>query len=300
MVQSKPYKWIQFDNQYTDLCFQFLEKNENINVSAMTSFLSYQRQFFPRKKPMYILFDGTQEEIVGMIIYSVNGSCLAVFSEKFKLEILNQAFDELFKQSNQRFFSLLGPKATIDAMIHPILHARKKAVHFRVEYKTLCLDQDYGLSNIKIKTNEKLKENFVLKRLFVSDLEKILDLQIAYEKEEVLIPGHRLNPGFTEKQLRQALKIQHMYGLFYKKTLVSKVSTNSLGHNFDQIGGVYTKPEFRNKGLASYLMYYLIEDIFSRNKGLSLFVKTKNASALALYDKLGFREFGPFSIAYYS
>ena len=62
--------------------------------------------------------------------------------------------------------------------------------------------------------------------------------------------------------------------------------------NFDWvlIADVETDPEYRGQGLASKLLNTIYSDITSRypNKGLYLFVRPDNHTAIKLYKKLGF------------
>ncbi|MCK5198965.1 MAG: GNAT family N-acetyltransferase, partial [Spirochaetales bacterium] len=66
----------------------------------------------------------------------------------------------------------------------------------------------------------------------------------------------------------------------------------------NQIGGVYTKPEYRNRGISTLLMQMLLNGIHKSGKKAVLYVKKGNKPALALYRKLGFRIIDEYS-AYY-
>ena len=81
--------------------------------------------------------------------------------------------------------------------------------------------------------------------------------------------------------------------------VISKVATNARGKNFYQIGGVFTKKEFRNKGIMFNLMIQFMNYIHSENKKATLFVNIHNEPAKKVYEKLGFILIGKYRISYF-
>lgn len=128
---------------------------------------------------------------------------------------------------------------------------------------------------------------------------KLLPLQIAYEVEEVLLPGRRANPAASKASLTESLKHQLVLVAYYHGEAIGRVATNARGYTFAQIGGVYTDPAWRGKGLARWLMSHLISRLDETGYGASLFVKPNNVAALRLYERLGFSFESDFRISYY-
>jgi predicted GNAT family acetyltransferase len=56
--------------------------------------------------------------------------------------------------------------------------------------------------------------------------------------------------------------------------------------------GVETKPEFRQKGFASNAVSAAVQEWFKRSRAFSLFVRSDNDRAIALYRSLGFKKKG--------
>jgi hypothetical protein len=133
----------------------------------------------------------------------------------------------------------------------------------------------------------------------VEDFRALLPLQEAYEREEVLLPGRSLIPRVVEQNLRSALKNQLIILGEDATGPVSKVATNARGLGFDQVGGVFTLPEYRNRGVASHLMRHLIYQVGRAGRATTLFVKKDNEPAVAMYRTLGYRMAGDFRILYY-
>lgn len=128
---------------------------------------------------------------------------------------------------------------------------------------------------------------------------KLLPLQIAYEVEEVLLPGRRANPAASKASLTDSLKNQLVLVAYYQGEAIGRVATNARGYTYAQIGGVYTDPAWRGRGLARWLMSHLIYRLGENGHGASLFVKPENVAALRLYKRLGFSFESDFRISYY-
>ena len=117
---------------------------------------------------------------------------------------------------------------------------------------------------------------------------RLLPLQIAYEVEEVLLPGRRPNPAASKANLTESLRSQIVLVAHFRGEAIARVATNARGYTVDQIGGVYTDPSWRGRGLARWLMSHLMHRVAREGRGTSLFVKPHNTAALRLYDHLGF------------
>lgn len=131
------------------------------------------------------------------------------------------------------------------------------------------------------------------------DLDSLLPLQEAYEKEEVLLEGDLFDPDACRSHLRSILRREIAYILEDGKgRAVAKANTNARGFGWDQIGGVFTRKEERGRGLAGVLCAALARDIIAGGRNACLFVKRDNAPAIRVYEKLGFAPFGGFRISY--
>lgn len=129
---------------------------------------------------------------------------------------------------------------------------------------------------------------------------RLLALQMAYETEEVLSPGRRPDPHASRAHLIASLRDQIVLTALWRGTVIARVATNALGFRFGQVGGVYTDPAWRRRGVARWLMGELIASLAHHQRGASLFVKRENGAALALYHSLGFRKVADFHIVYSS
>lgn len=139
----------------------------------------------------------------------------------------------------------------------------------------------------------------IIRRADLSDLDAVLPLQEAYEREEVLTRIHRFNARACRASLARALGRQIVMIAEEGGRVVAKAGTNARGMRVDQVGGVYTIPQLRGRGIARSLMSALLAEIEGSGRRASLFVKPHNAPALSLYRGLGFEELDDFRAEYY-
>jgi len=131
-----------------------------------------------------------------------------------------------------------------------------------------------------------------------SDAGVLFPLQEGYEKEEVLFRASDFQPLASRLHLGKTLKTQQIVALWEKGKPVAKAGTNAITAGWGQIGGVYTRRDYRGRGCQKRLMSFLMQRLASQSRGACLFVKKTNPAALGLYLSLGFRPAGEFLITY--
>jgi predicted GNAT family acetyltransferase len=164
----------------------------------------------------------------------------------------------------------------------------------RVDYFLMSLRKEEG--RLAIPTTP---PGLVVRRAEVGDDELLFPLQKGYELEEVVIrPGH-FNDAQCMKALRLSLREQLLFVAERGGVALAKAGTNARGYHVDQIGGVYTVPGERGKGLGRAVVSALLEAVFEDKQEVCLFVKKQNRSAIALYERLGFTHLTDYLISYY-
>jgi hypothetical protein len=130
------------------------------------------------------------------------------------------------------------------------------------------------------------------------DGDSLFPLHEAYEKEEVLFDPSEFHPVASRLHWAQLIHHQRLTALWDGGQPLAKAGTNAVTERWAQIGGVYTRMDYRRLGLQRRLMAYLIDLLARDGKGACLFVKKENTAALGLYRGLGFRSYGDFLITY--
>ena len=131
------------------------------------------------------------------------------------------------------------------------------------------------------------------------DADALFPLQKGYEMEEVVIDPVHFSDAQCMKFLKHSLKEELVYVAEKKGVPVAKAATNARGFSVDQVGGVYTVPEERGKGIAAAVVAELLKATFAEKEAACLFVKKRNRPAIALYDRLGFAPVTDYIISYY-
>lgn len=135
-------------------------------------------------------------------------------------------------------------------------------------------------------------------RLTLNDVPEVFQLEKAYQYEEVLVHPERFSPAAHMIHFRRQLSNQTILFAEIDGRPVAKAATNAVGLHYSQIGGVFTSPEYRGRGIARSLMIELLQDIRSRGRGSVLFVKKTNEPAVKLYRRLDFSIIGEYTISY--
>lgn len=189
-----------------------------------------------------------------------------------------------------RLYSIMGSQPDVRAL-EPTFNL---SPHFTIDYHLLALDWN------RFPLEERPPDPDL--RYFTPEpaqWRRLLPLQTAYEVEEVLLPGRRPNPAASRATLLSSLEHQLVLVATYRGSVVARVATNARGYRGDQVGGVYTDPQWRNRGVARWLMTVLLARLRREQRNASLFVKLDNQPAQELYRSLGFAFESPFRISYY-
>lgn len=130
-------------------------------------------------------------------------------------------------------------------------------------------------------------------------IDDLYPLHREYHLEEVLPKGSTLNTFLCRADLLLALQKKRVCALWCFENPVAKASYNAQGLHWDQIGGVYTVPQWRNKGFARVLVRFLAQNSQDNGRNTALFVRKTNPAAFASYTKAGFVKTGEYRIVYY-
>lgn len=181
-----------------------------------------------------------------------------------------------------------------------------------MENRVLAVEKQIGsvppdVEGYRMFTGESLPEHKIespgevtIHRASPADLELLWPLEKAYQIEEVLRNGNRLDERSSSRYFLNTLKNQEIYYAKLGGKAVAKAGTNARGWKYDQIGGVFVVPELRCCGFARFVMGRLLKGIYTSGRLPCLFVKNSNTPALKLYRNLGFTDRGAFRISYWS
>ena len=231
------------------------------------------------------------DSICGAVLHTGHGFYYPVFhpDDRTPTELWISELRKALRLSTSRVHSIMGLRRDVEALESMV---PRNATH-RIEY-FLMVETDNGEVD-----NPGFPAGLEFRRATAKDAERLFPLQRAYELEEVLLAGDRFDAETCMYHLGQNLAEQIIYVAEIDGYPVAKAGTNARGLRFDQIGGVFTRPEYRGRGIGGAIMRRLMRTLASEGKLCCLFVKKHNAPAIAMYMRLGYVVRDEFRITYY-
>ena len=232
------------------------------------------------------------DPILAAVLQTTYGFWYPVFGDLGDDERRNavEALRPRLQSALSRYLTIMGLESDVTALERQLVAAPRH----RVEYFMM---QATGPPIHR--PSVRLAQRPVVREARPGETKRLLALQIAYEREEVLLPNRVLNVQAARRQLRNDLRHQVIYVAELDGVPIAKAGTNARGFRYDQIGGVFTDPRYRNCGVGTLLMDVLMRRLRREGKAVCLFVKTHNFAARRMYENLGFSHGEQFVISYY-
>jgi len=262
----------------------FLREREKLCVSASSRFLQLRES----RGHVWYLAD-QKEEISALMLHSHR--------------TLFPVFDRNPNIPGPRFLNRFLGKVPIHALqglredaqlLEGLLEAQGYHATERIEYELMNLDN--ATFPPALRTGP---ANLVLRPPLPEDLEYLVALQTAYEREEVLPGNSVFNPALPRLNLERILSKEHVLVAELNGEAVGKINTSAESFTRYQIGGVYVRPEYRGLGIGTRMTAVFAGTLLAGGKGVTLFVKKRNIAARAAYRKAGFSAIADYRITYY-
>lgn len=266
-------------------CVDFLLPKENRCVTLASHFSSDGKPVLPDPgvKACVVMAESADAPVEGIILVSQNGILLHCIGENSSILRYAVPLQKLLSRLSVR--SVIG-EHDASVALESLLPGRPSRT---VDYRLMTFDPEAS-------PPEKAESTIV--RCGPDDTDALLPLQEGYEKEEVLAPDDLYDREVSRKNLQSLLAKQCVYMAVEGGKPVAKAGTNALGIGWVQLGGVYTLPEWRGKGLARTLVRYISDEKTAEGRKTALFVKLSNESARKAYEKAGFKPDVFFRISY--
>jgi uncharacterized protein len=235
-----------------------------------------------------LYFDTDQQgAIQGCILFTSTGLLLPMFSSA---DERREGLAGVLRDLQQTVNSIMGVGRCVEAVENLLpLPPTTRIEYFLMTLRRGCLRPALPFDTARLR----------VRKADPYDAESLFPLQKSYELEEVVINPLHFNEGQCMRLLRSALKEELVYEAELDGEPVAKAATNARGFTVDQIGGVYTTPRERGKGIGAHVVTELLREVFAEKQGACLFVKKRNRPAIALYDRLGFSPVTDYVISYY-
>ena len=242
----------------------------------------------------YFTLDGPDDPVLAVNMENNYGFRYPVLSEAAIDAGAAAELGSRATSSGRRSMTLMGTEHSVRAVERSVLVNFGRKPKYRVEYFLMTRP----MAPVE-ETRSPAAERCQFSRADARHTDHLLHMQVAYEEEEVVVDGRKVDPQATRFHLRDDLREQLVFFATHEGAAVAKAGTNARGFTYDQIGGVYTVPALRGQGISTALMQVLLNKITESRKNTVLFVKKANKSAIAVYDRLGFTARDSFVISYY-
>jgi len=317
-----PPCWLPFHSSFREEVLEFLSRWEYLNVNTSSCLPPASRNPFSRPPGRSLFLCRDDRQLLGLLGLGRHGLCLPLFppgqeAPAFRESGASSGEADPGSVPEQMFpcreipplegplpgevetcRTLMGLKASVLAL-EPRFRRR---IQNSLDYHLMVSPPLSEASGRKAAGQENLRKNawanLTVRRAGPGDTDALYPLQMAYEMEEVILDPLRFHPQLCYQNLNRQLKEQIIYIAEDQGRPVAKAGTNARGFFWAQMGGVYTLPEYRNRGIAACLAGRLVRDLAGRKKRFCLFVKKENRPALKVYEKNGFTIAGEFRITY--
>jgi predicted GNAT family acetyltransferase len=230
--------------------------------------------------------------IVESLMLTRRGLVIPVFDRRLKLTLAhNRWFRWLLNRYGIRLHTIMGCRE--DVFKTETLFEQEPSASLDYYLMVLSL-REGGWEQVPTRAG------LTARQASPQDASRLFGLQKGYELEEVYLDPSRFDPRRCLTLLRKSLKKQVIFFLENGEEAVAKAGTNERGFRVDQIGGVFTRVDLRNRGLGDHALKALLKSLAPYKEQASLYVKKDNPAALALYKKLQFKIKDEYRISYYT
>ncbi len=231
-----------------------------------------------------------RSRIVESLLITDQGLIIPVLEPKGRsTELQRKLLKELIVSRSRHIHSVMGLRSEV-GIVESLLAPRSSE---RIEYHLMT----HEYLTVSAPTPD--PPGMVIRRAGIVDLTALFPLQRSYEKEEVLLDPGAFNATSCLLHLQRSLRKEITLVAELDGRIVAKAGTNAQGLDYYQIGGVFTEPEFRNRGISRKLLQALLWQIAALQKNACLFVKKHNQAAIHLYRSLNFQMREDFAISYH-
>lgn len=294
---------------------RFIGLHEERSIALMSHLTDGRNLHMPSSEFTYYVYRNSRTgPVVAVICLSENGLVLhhtgdAVFADDALYDAIARDLHGALRQIP--LYCILGEKRGSE-FIRACTHKKTRAV---IHYQLMTWQPNTAAqalnaydalpANGAVQPEKQVLQasvplaDFTLTNCCEDDAEALLPLQKEYDLVEVLQKGDKWNEDFCRLTLRKNLHTQHIIGLKAGTLFAAKAGTNAIGRQWWQLGGVFTRTEYRNKGCAAFLVEQLARMAGAEGKRTALFVKEANTPAKAAYTKAHFTPLGQFEIIYY-
>jgi len=128
-------------------------------------------------------------------------------------------------------------------------------------------------------------------RLYIHHSVRLLSQSDAYIFATLRKEPHEIPSTDEVKRALEIIKEQPVYGTFANSILVSAATFHVRLPEIWIIGGLYTRPSYRNRGYATSITSMMVKEALKKTGCIGLYVREDNYQAKRVYEKIGFKPY---------
>jgi len=281
---KKRLRWRKINRDERYKAEEYLRAREKLCVSASARFLK---------------LDGNRGHIWRLSGPEGEISALLLHSRKILLPVFN-------KNQNvpaPRFLNRFLGKVPIHALqglredterLETLMEAQGYFASERIDYVLMSMDLSPRPEALKAGP-----AGLVLRSHLPEDEEALFALQSVYEQEEVLPRNADFYAPACRLNLQHILSTERVLVAELDGQVIGKINTSAQSFTRYQVGGVYVRPDCRGRGICTRMTAVFAAELLSMGRGVTLFVKKRNAAAIRAYHKAGLTSLSDYRITYY-
>ena len=290
------HSWYKATAAEMDKIITFLSPIEHSCISITSRLMEGSSLNANLLKQQEVYLEKKGREIVSLLMISNDSIIAPVFTSGSSALVP----DELLKQSpliKKKYLTFMGLKDDVKRLELSFKNRSKLSV----DYFQLTAESAGIPGRVKKYLDHKnnaVSRSLLISRAELSDLDRLMPLRSAYEIEEVLLNKTHFSEPACRNRFKKTINKKSVFFAVLDNKPIATCCINSEGLGWYQIGGVYTIPEYRSRGISAKLMAELSQAAGTFQKNLTLFVKKNNLPALKLYSNCGFAMTEEFRITY--
>jgi RimJ/RimL family protein N-acetyltransferase len=225
------------------------------------------------------VFDG--EELVGLALLASGALAAASRTSDAAARALVPAI-----RSRDPWYSVVGPERPCAILVDALVgrsppRVNRVQAHMSVSDRKLLADGEPQLRPAGPR-----------------DLAKLLPLTARYRVEDGLASESEDSRAWLEAHLEARIRRKSVYVVTEGGRIVFTGAFNFRGEAGSGLGGIYTIPEARGRGVATRATAQLCRIGLDHGPVVTLHVDKRNAAAIRCYEKVGFAQEGEFRLTF--